>query len=114
MNPHPRTQSGQAAIEFQNLVSASPELRLKTALEKVASKHNMKYSALKKAHYRLKKSNSTEDERFLLSHETQQVLLAYILAQDAAGYPLNKQHIMEIVAEYAHKPASWNSWRCWT
>ena len=114
MKPHPRTQSRQAAHEVRNLLSASPELRVKTALDKIASKHSMKYHTLEVAYHRLKKSSRAEDGRFLVSHETEQVLLAYILAQDAAGYPLSKQSIIEIVQQYANKPAGWNSWRWWT
>ena len=47
MNQHPRTQSRQAAIEVQNLLSASPELKVKNVLEKVAAKHSMKYHTVK-------------------------------------------------------------------
>ena len=105
-----RTPTGTAVREVKMLI---PEMKKKDAVAKIARKHHMAEAALIRAYSRYKAADRTEDKRFLLSADEEEVLLAYIMAQDVSDLALDRKAIIDLVQRYKKRNAGWNSWRWW-
>ena len=105
-----RTPTRTAVEEVKMLIS---EMKKKDAVNKIARKYHMTEATLSRAYSNYKDDDHTEDKRFLLSADEEEVLLAYIMAQDASDLALDRKAIIDLVKRYKNGNPGWNSWRWW-
>ena len=114
MDIETRVISRTAVEEVRKLV---PGLSVAEASRRVGKKHGMKSETLRKDYYRHKNhtgDSGGEDHRFLLSAEQENILLGWILAQDASGLHVSKLDVIHFVRDFKKLRHGWDGWDWWS